>query len=204
MAPPGGGPAARPVRTGRGRRRRPWTEAVVCIYILTACSVGAWGGGAVHLPMGQVSLAAQGAALVPPGGGVVSSHREVELSRPTGRWSYLIPPGGGVATARTSTRLSGAHGGRARGGQAAGRCVSLGRGVRGAPRLGRPGGVVLARARTCTTTRLSGAHGGRARGGQAAGRYVLPRVFFHNLSCSEGEWGPPQSVQGRPGPVGGC
>ena len=137
--------------------------------------------------------------LVPPGGGVVSSHREVELSRPTGRWScrgsYRNPaerssrrpsprgaggravcrPGGVVPTrARicTTTRLSGAHGGRARGGQAAGRYVSLGRWARGAPRFGRPGGVVLARARICTTTRLSGAHGGRARGGQAAGRYV--------------------------------
>ena len=144
---------------------------------------------------------ARGVALVtiPPGGGVVSSHREVELSRPTGRWScrgsYRNPaerssrrpsprgaggravcrPGGVVPTrARicTTTLLSGAHGGRARGGQAAGRYVSLGRWARGAPRFGRPGGVVLARARTCTTTRLSGAHGGRARGGQTAGRYV--------------------------------
>ena len=62
--------------------------------------------------------------------------------------SGVLVSGPGAQSFRAPPRLSGAHRGRARRGQAAGRCAV---------------GVV----------RLSGAHRGRARGGQAAGRYVL-------------------------------
>ena len=57
----------------------------------------------------------------------------------------------------TTTRLSGAHRGRARGGQAAGRYV-----------LG--------------AAQLSGAHRGRAHGGQAAGRHVWALVGLAGVS----------------------
>ena len=60
--------------------------------------------------------------------------------------SGVLVSGPGAQSFRAPPRLSGAHRGRARGGQAAGRCAV---------------GVVW----------LSGAHRGRARGGQAAGRH---------------------------------
>ena len=85
------------------------------------------------------------------GGGVTVRSSRPSSAGPVGAY----PPG---QAASTTTRLSGAHGGRARGGQAAGRYSTQ--------------WELISRVRTCTTTRLSGAHGGRARGGQAAGRYV--------------------------------
>ena len=99
------------------------------------------------------------------------------LGGPSGSRAQSAWPVGSAASGHglgTTTRLSGAHGGRAHGGQAAGwysgsgevgvrRACSASAGPAGRSSLGPGSG---------TTTRLSGAHGGRAHGGQAAGRYV--------------------------------
>jgi hypothetical protein len=63
-------------------------------------------------------------------------------------------------------RLGGAHGGRARGGAGGRTAYSWGSGPCSALHFGRSGGELLARTRFSTTTRLSVAHGGRARGGR--------------------------------------
>ena len=115
-----GGGAARPLDAGGGLYIH--THSVQRGCMGGRCGAPPDGAGVFRGARRGSSPTGRWSCLVPPGGGAVTSHREVELSRPTRRWSCPVPPGGGVATARTSTRLSGAHGGRARVG-AGGRAV---------------------------------------------------------------------------------
>ena len=87
---------------------------------------------------------------------------------PLGEWSPRSGPG--ARAYRAPQRLSGAHGGRARVGQAAGR---------------RAAGVV----------RLGGAHGGRARRGQAAGRHIRGEWTVQRTSLRQVRRGDPRADQ---------
>ena len=139
--PPGGG------RVARCATERPGLEECRPRVILDLYHYPAERSSRRPSPRGAGGRAVRGER----GGGVTVRSSRPSSAGPVG--AYL--PG---QAASTTTRLSGAHGGRARGGQAAGRYSTQ--------------WELISRVRTCTTTRLSGAHGGRARGGQAAGRYV--------------------------------
>ena len=89
-------------------------------------------------------------------------------ARLLGEWGYHS--GLGARASRAPPRLSGAHGGRARVGQAAGR---------------RAAGVV----------RLGGAHGGRARRGQAAGRHIRGEWTVQRTSLRQVRRGDPRADQ---------